>query len=307
MIGSGALGGYYGGLLCRAGYDVHFLARSDAEHLSRSGLRVDSPRGDFRVSHLRVWADPAKMPQSGTVLACIKTPGNADLLRIVQQVLVPGGTLVLVQNGLGQEERFAQLPRIGRIIAGLGFICAARVAPGHIVHQDYGALRLSEYSPDQRPAGVTDALRRLAQQLAAASIDVELDEDCLAARWKKLVWNVPFNGLSVLLRADTRALVNDEASVALVRMLMGEVAGIAVAEGKRIDTSFIDQMIAATRRMQPYLPSMRLDFEAGRELEIDAMYWEPLRRAQRHGVAAPSVHALVLQLEILARARPGQR
>lgn len=303
VIGSGALGGYYGALLCRAGHEVHFLARSDAEHLRRSGLRIDSVAGDFAVEQVHAWAEADKMPRCPLVLICIKATGNGDLPRIVKHVLEPGGTLVLVQNGLGQEEALARLVGVGRVVAGLAFICAARSGPGHIVHLDYGALRLAEYAPDGHAAGVTDALARLGELLAGASIDVELDPDHLAARWKKLVWNVPFNGLSVLLRADTLALVSDPSSARLVRALMDEVVAIATREGRPTDETFVQRMISSTRRMKPYLPSMRLDFDAGRELEIEAVYREPLRRAERHGVGAPCMRGLALALEFLERAR----
>ena len=136
----------------------------------------------------------------------------------------------MIQNGLGQEERLPAVAFEGAIYAALGFVCATKVGPGHIHHLDYGQLRLAQFVPGRRAAGVTNSLRALADDLQGAGIAIQVDEDYLRARWKKLVWNIPFNGLSVVLGTDTRHLVASPHTLELIRAVMREVVAGAIAK-----------------------------------------------------------------------------
>ena len=307
VLGTGALGGYYGGLLARAGHHVHFVARSDHDHIARHGLRVDSVAGDFLLEDVAVHGSTTTVPSCDIVLVCVKTFHNPSAIPAVSRLLQPGGTVVLLQNGLGEEEAIAALPGVGRVVSALGFVCATKLGPGHIRHSDYGSLRLAQYADDRQPAGLTQELERIAQLFETAGVKASTEEDWLAARWRKLVWNVPFNGLSVAQRADTHQLVSHEPTRQVVRELMLEVVAAARAEARVIDPAFVDRMIDDTTRMRPYLPSMRIDFDEGRPLELDAMYRVPIERGRAAGVAMPHAAMLFAQLDYLVGARDGQR
>jgi 2-dehydropantoate 2-reductase len=303
VVGTGAVGLYYGGLLARAGHEVHFLARGDHAHLVEHGLRVDSDHGGFVLPRISAHVDPAAVPPCDHALVTLKTTGNAALPGILPRVLAPGGTTVLLQNGLGEEERTAALPGVSTLLAGLAFVCVTRLGPGHVRHFDYGAVRLAEYAPGGAAAGTTPAMERLGAALREAGVPVAFEPDWLGARWRKLVWNVPFNGLSVALRTDTGALMASPSTRALVVALMREVTAASAAEGHPIPGAFVDEMISLTDAMRPYLPSMRLDFDAGRELELGAMYRTPVERARAAGAPMVRVETLLAELEFLVASR----
>lgn len=303
VIGLGALGGYYGGLLAKSGRDVHFLARGNHDAVAREGLRVDSPRGCFHLQRVNVHERAEAMPKCDVVLVAIKATDNAVLASILSHVLTEGGTTLLIQNGLGQEERLPELALRGSVYAGLGFICARKGEPNHIVHEDYGTLRLAVYRETELALRRYGGVEGLAQHLRDAGIDIELEPHFLAARWKKLVWNIPFNGLAVALHCNTADLLQDRNAAALVRRLMLEVIAAGRAEGCVIPDEYAQQMLDHTVRMRPYFPSMYCDFEAGRQLELEAMYWVPIERARQAAQAMPCVEMLAQQLEFLSQRR----
>ncbi|AGY57908.1 2-dehydropantoate 2-reductase [Gloeobacter kilaueensis JS1] len=300
VLGTGAVGGFYGARLQRAGAEVHFLARSDYEQIARAGLRVQSPEGDFHLSDVRVYRQATAMPPCDVVLVALKTTQNALLAELLPPALKPGGTVVLLQNGMGSEQQVAAIvDKETPILGGLTFICANKIGPGLVQHIDYGIVTLGAYAHDEAALGVTAPMAAVAADLQTAGIPVQLAEDLQLARWSKLIWNIPFNGLSVLLEAKTDELMSDPATAELAKELMEEVVAGALACGRRIPEDFIDKMLDHTRRMQPYRTSMKLDYEQGRELELEAIYATPLRTARAAGFEMVRVGVLYRQLQFL--------
>jgi len=299
IIGVGAVGGFYGARLQKAGLDVHFLLRSDYEHVRRHGLRLDSIEGDIHLRHVHAYRDPSRMPPCDVVCVCLKTTQNQALRDILPQVTAPDGVVITFQNGLGVEEEVAELVGPDRVMGALCFLCSVKVGPGHIRHLDYGAIRLGEYSPQGIPRGITPRMERIARDFAAAGISVEFAEDLVLARWQKLVWNIPFNGLCTVLRADTAQIMRSEPAVALVQDLMQEVVSAAAAYDRIISDEFLRTMIYNTRKMAPYSPSMKVDWERKRPMEIEAIYRRPLAAAAARQVAMPRTACLTRQLEFL--------
>lgn len=299
VVGTGAIGGLYGAKLASAGARVSFLGRSDVDVLRRDGLDVRSIDGDIRLESVVAERDPAAIGAVDIVLVTIKATGNDALGSLLPPLVAPGTIVVLMQNGFGVEQRVAELVPDATIIGGLCFVCSTRTAPGHIDHVDYGLVTLGEYTPDGTPAGVTDAVQTVAATFEAAGIDVRVREDLIAARWQKLVWNMPYNGLSVVLEAGTDELMADPSSRSLVAAMMDEVVSAAEAHGHPVGEGFAAKMLANTEKMKPYATSMKLDFEAGRPLEIDAMYDAPLAVAASLGVRAPCLATLADQLRFL--------
>jgi 2-dehydropantoate 2-reductase len=306
VVGLGALGGYYGGLLVKAGCDVHFLARSNYDAILKHGLTVESPKGDFHLSDIRVYDDARNMPRCDVVFVALKATQNEALHPILTHVLADGGTTVLIQNGLGQEERLPESAQRGAIYAGLGFICATQRNPHCVVHQDYGTLRLAAYKETNAALERHGGLPGLARWLEASGFSIEVDPHFLSARWKKLVWNIPFNGLSVALSANTEALLRSPPLRELVRDLMLEVIAAGRAEGARLDDTCAMEMIEATLKMRPYFPSMFHDYAKGSRLELEAMYWVPIERARRVGCDMVRVEMLARQLAFLSEQAKGE-
>jgi len=300
VIGLGALGGYYGGLLAKSGREVHFLARSNCEAVAANGLRVDSTSGSFHLQRVNVYDRAEKMPKCDVALISLKATDNAALESILPHVLTESGTTLLIQNGLGQEERLPEVALQGSVYAGLGFICAHKAEHNRIIHEDYGTLRLAVYHEAGSAVRRHGGVEGLARELRDAGVDIELEPHFLAARWKKLVWNIPFNGLAVALRSNTAELLRDRNTSVLARQLMLEVIAAGRSVGCAIAGEYAQEMLDGTERMRPYFPSMYHDFEAGRALELEAMYWIPIQRARQ---AMPQVEMLARQLEYLAARR----
>jgi 2-dehydropantoate 2-reductase len=299
FIGCGGVGGYYGACLQKAGFDVHFLVRSDYRFIKDNGLRVDSVRGGFTLRSVQVYATPENMPACDVTIVAVKATSNHLLPAILTHTVKKNGTVILLQNGMGQEELLARTVPAECILGGQAFLCSRKLGPGHIEHQDYGALTFAQFTPDGSPGGGTERMRDAADDFRSAGLEVNLKDDLQAARWRKLVWNVPFNGLTVILNSDTRQIMRFPQTRRLVEQLMVEIASASAAWNKPIERAFVDLMMDDTDRMIPYSPSMKLDFDNQREMEIEAIYGVPMRRAEQKNVAVPLIKMMHAQLSFL--------
>lgn len=296
IIGTGALGGYYGARLHHAGCDVHFLLHSDYEHVRAHGLRVVAKDGDFSIACPQVYATARDLPRCDVAAVCLKTTQNHLLPDLLPPAVKGDGVVLMMQNGLGIEADAAKVLPRHRIVGGLAFLCSNKVGPGDIHHLDYGAVRLSEHRADGRPAGITPAMLAIAGDLKQAGIPTILEDDLVLARWKKLVWNVPYNGMCVVEGCTTDVLMAKPGTRARCEAVMYEVLAIAAAQGRRIHPSFVEAMLADTAKMAPYKPSMLLDFERGQPLELETIYRRPLAVASEAGVECGETRALYEQL-----------
>jgi 2-dehydropantoate 2-reductase len=206
----------------------------------------------------------------------------------------------VMQNGYGLEQELAALFPDRVILGGLCFLCAERVGPAHVQHLDYGSVRIGPLVRDGRE---TPFMAALAADFATAGIETHLLQDLLLARWQKLMWNIPFNGLCALLGANTLELLENADSYALVAEMMAEVQSGAAACGVELSDAFVEKMLRDTRKMVPYKPSMQLDHEAGRPLEWEAIYQKPIEAAQANGALMPKCETLMRQLAFLSRER----
>jgi 2-dehydropantoate 2-reductase len=298
IIGTGAVGGFYGARLQQAGAQVHFLLRSDCEHVRQNGLFVESPEGDITLK-VNAYRHPSDMPKCDVVVVALKTTHNHLLPQLLPPALKDTGVVLVLQNGLGVEEDVAKIAGPERVMGGLCFLCSNKIGPGHIRHLDYGYITLGEYAPDYRACGVTERMRLVASDFQRAGIPINLAEDLLLARWEKLVWNIPYNGLSVVLDARTDELMANPDTRTLVEQLMREVLAGAAACNRPIPDSFVQKMLDHTEKMTPYRTSMKLDFDTGRPLEVEAIFGNPLRAAMRAGAQLPQIATLYRQLKFL--------
>ena len=202
---------------------------------------------------------------------------------------------MVLQNGLGAEERVrAEVPAAGAVLGGLCFVCAHREAPGRADHLDYGAVTLAPLEAEHRPVAGD-----VAADLTAAGVETAVLDDLGVARWRKLVWNIPFNGLCTVLDATTEQLLADPSARALVSDLMDEVVAGARATGHELPPGVRDEMLALSDAMRPYDPSMKLDRDAGRPLEVGAIYDVATRAARAAGAPMVRTEALAAALRFL--------
>ncbi|HEY6166613.1 MAG TPA: 2-dehydropantoate 2-reductase [Verrucomicrobiae bacterium] len=306
VVGCGALGSYYGGKLCRDGQDVHFLLRSDFEMVRRRGVTVLSPDGDFHFNPKCARA-PEEIGVADLVLIGLKTTANSEFPKLLPPLVGPHTAVMTLQNGLGNEETLARHFPPEQILGGLCFVCLNRLEPGVIQHLAHGKVVMGEFRrwPEPRTHDIASMIRH-------AGVPCSVTDNLERARWEKLVWNIPFNGLGVAGAAGLDALLSPHTSLvaphgfvrptdqlladprwcALVRELMLEVIAAANAKGLKIDESCADHQIERTRAMGAYRASTLIDFERGQPIELESLFLEPLRQAKAAGVATPRLAAL---------------
>ena len=300
VIGAGAIGGFYGGKLANSGKNVNFLLHSDYNHVMQNGFLVESVDGDFLLKGEKLFYDNFNdLPLADVVLVCLKATSNHILKDILPKITKPDTTIILMQNGIGQESLIAEYAPDCSLIGGICFICSSKIGPGHVLHSDQGRLAMAEYKNDNSPAPISDIMIDIARDFQASGIEVALEEDLLLSRWKKLVWNIPYNGLSVLLDARTDELMDNAVSRSLCWELMLDVLECADSMGRDIPQSFAEMMMDRTDAMVPYKPSMKLDYDNKREMEIEAIYSKAWELANNNGFDACRIRMLAQALTFL--------
>lgn len=294
VIGSGAIGGYYGARLAQGGQELHFLLRSDYEYVRQHGLQIDSCDGSFHLDSPHVYNQTEDMPQCDVVLVCLKSINNNKLRDLLPPLLGPKTLVILIQNGIGVEQDVQQMFPDIQLAAGLAFICSAKTEPGRVNHQCYGQINLGNYSCRDEAL-----MQQVVDDFNAAGVKAGLVE-YHEARWKKAVWNMPFNGMTVALKTQTNLLLRHPATRQLIYEQMMEVIGAAQHLGvKNIDESFAQKMLEMTDAMTPYSPSMRLDYDFHRRMEIYYLYTRPIEIAREAGYDMPKLAMLEAELKFL--------
>jgi 2-dehydropantoate 2-reductase len=301
VVGAGAVGGWYGGKLAEAGHAVHLVTRADATVITAHGLRLRDRQGERVIRVASATADPAALGAGDLVIVAAKSTANADLPALIRPLLGPATTLLTLQNGMGNVEAFRSLLPAERIVAGLCFVCINRLAPGVIENTLSGHVRMAAAAG---PANA--AVRACVTLFADAGLDCRAEDSLEAVLWKKLCWNVPFNGLAIAAGGlTTDRIVGDPVLRARARRLMDEVAAAAAARGHVFDEKHIRWQFEMTDGMGPYRPSSLIDYLAGREVELEGIWGEPLRRGEAAGVAMPELRTLLNEIKTRLAARTG--
>ena len=288
IVGSGAIGTYYGARLALAGADVRFLMRGDlAAVRARGSLSIHERERTLELKPVRVFGSPEEIGVVDLAIVTLKTTANVEFARLLPPLLGQESALFTLQNGLGSDERLAELFGAERVMGGLAFIASTRTAPGEVTCYHPGSITFGEFG---RAAG--ERARAWGEQLTRAGVRVRVVDDLMSARWHKLVWNIPFNGLAVAENRTTDRICADASLAETVRALMREVQHAAGVLGFPIADEFLAQQFDATPPMGAYQPSSLVDYRAGREVELEAIWGEPLRRARAAGIKTPRLEAL---------------
>lgn len=289
LVGSGAVGCYYGGRLAQGGHEVHFLMRRDLLHVQQHGLEIHSHLGDFRLPQVLAHCTTEEIGPCDLVIIALKATANTALQSLLPPLLGKDTLLLTLQNGLGNEEFLAGHWGANRVLGGVCFTCINRTGPGKIKHTAQGQIAIGEFGRAPLPR-----TEKIAAEFQRCGIDCRA-EPLEWTRWKKLVWNIPFNGLAILGGGiDTEMILASAHLAASVESLMQEIINAAASLGHHLPTDLISDMISRTRLMGRYRPSSMIDFVEGREVEIEAIWGEPWRRA----VAA---NAPAARLELMYR------
>jgi 2-dehydropantoate 2-reductase len=296
VVGSGSIGLYYGGKLAAQGADVRFLMRSGFGEARQRGIRIFSKQGgDIHLEDPSVFRDASDIGPCDLVVIALKATSNDSLESLLPPLLHKDTLLLTLQNGLGNEEFLAGRHGAHRVLGGLCFVCLTRRSPASVDHVGHGMLSIGEFAgpPLPRTRLVVNAFRK-------SGIDARPVEDLTAERWRKLVWNIPFNGLAVAeggLSVDR--ILADPSLRARCRSLMEETIAASTALGHPIDKEYATFQLERTCSMGSYQPSTLVDWLAGKPLEIEAIWGEPLRQAKKTGISLPHLERLYEHLRAL--------
>ena len=296
VVGSGAVGSYYGGMLAQAGCDVHFLMRSDLPAVRMAGLTIRTRGESVHLARVSAFATPEEIGPCDLVIIALKATANTALEALIPPLLHERTAVLTLQNGLGNEEFLAQRWGAERVMGGLCFVCLNRTAPGVIEHFDHGTISIGEFVD-----GPQERTRDLVATFGRAGIEAHVVENLLTERWRKSLWNIPFNGLAITAGGATVAeILADEGLRTSARELMGEAIEAARRLGHEIPESFADFQIERSHSMGAYRPSSMIDWELGRPVEVEAIWGEPLRQGTAAGAAMPRLELLYRLLRWLA-------
>ncbi|WP_374568729.1 ketopantoate reductase family protein [Ideonella sp.] len=296
VMGTGAVGGYYGAMLARAGVPVVFVGRpGQVATLQREGLRLQAQGFDERFP-VQASADAAALADCALVLCCVKSGDTESAGTQMAPHLPPHAVVLSLQNGVDNAARLAaRLSPSSLVAAAVVYVAAEMAAPDHVRHHGRGELVLARWRA-QGDQPTPEAVQAL---FARAGVPVDLAQDVDAALWTKLVLNCAYNALSAISRLPYGQLVQGEGVQALMRDIVAECVAVAQASGVALaDPWPAVQRIAAT--MPGQFSSTAQDLMRGKPSEIDHLNGFVVRRGQALGVATPvnrTLHSLVKLLE----------
>jgi len=295
IVGAGAVGLFYGARLAAAGHDVVFVARRELEALRQRGLELRSPEGDLRLSTVAAvgYGEPV-VPPADLLLCTLKTTALDVAAELCAPAVGPGTRVVALMNGLDVEAPLAERFGAARVFGVMAFVGVHREEPGVVRHVAYGRVTVGHLLDDRTEA------EHVAELFRSAGIEAVVAPSLRYARWEKLCWNVPFNGLSVAADgADTATILADEELRRLAERAMRE--GVATAnadlaargaEERFVADDVVSRLFAQTVALGPYRTSMLIDYEHGRPLEVEAILGNPVRRARELHLEVPTMEAL---------------
>lgn len=295
ILGAGAIGCYYGSRLSLAGNDVSFFMRGDREHVLEHGLEIKSILGDMRLESVQVPVTTHDVGPVDLVVLTWKTTSNKQLADILPPLVGPNTKVLTLQNGMGNAESLAAVVPKSQIYCGVCFISAFRTGPGCVKHLANGAISMA---PGFSNPEMIESTQEIATVFKAAKIPVKVFPNAETIMWHKVIWNVPFNGISILQDgSDVLYILTTNHGEDKVRCLMQEVIDAAASRGHILSDSLIEKQIEITYAMGHYHPSSGIDFMNGRPVEFESIWKIPFELATEAGAVLPEWAALNMALE----------
>ena len=304
IVGSGAVGGYYGAKLARAGHDVTFIARgAHLDAMRRDGLSVKSPLGDFSV-RARAASDPVDAPAADVVIYAVKAYSNDDALDLLVRAARGDAVALTLQNGVDSVDQLAAVVGERKVIGGSTYIATAVAAPG-LIEQTGTHRRIVFGEVFGDTTRVSTRVQAIHEAFAPADIESDPVADAHVPIWEKFCYLAPFAGFTGAARVPIGPLWADPAIRQSFLDAVVEVEAVARAEGVRVPdrmaqrvAEYIDKIPATTRS------SLLIDLQQGKPIEVEALLGAVCRRAARHAMSVPIMAALYAVLKPHAAGAP---
>lgn len=285
VVGTGGVGGYFGGLLARAGQDVTFVARG--EHLQairRKGLVVKSVAGDFTVAPAQAIGEVAQIVDPDLVLFTVKSYDTKEAARELAAMVHEGTTIISFQNGVDNDLQIREEVQRGDIFPGAAYVVSTKTHPG-LIEQTGGPRKLI-FGDRDNPGN--PRLKEIEQLFQSAAIDATASDDITRDLWEKFIFINAFSGMTALCLSPIGEVLGDSRTRALFERCLREAISVARAMRVDIAESRFDAMMATALNFAPdSKSSLLVDVEAGRRNEIEALNGALARFGRQHGVDVP--------------------
>lgn len=304
MLGSGAVGGYFGAKLARAGQDVTFIARgAHRDAIRERGLEVRSAKlGDFVVT-APAESDPARVGPVDVVVVAVKAYDNDTAFAMIPALVGPDTVVLTLQNGVDNVRQLAGMVGEARVLGGTTYVATALEAPGLIVQT--GVHRSIIFGEVFGARGLTPRVQAIADVMVPADIQVSAVPDARTPLWDKFVYLVPFSGFTGAARLPIGYIWKHPHVREMFYAAAREVAAIAAAEGVTISPDRFETLEEYMANIPPSTrSSLLIDLEQGKRIEVEALQGAAIRRAAAHGVACPIVSTLYAALKAWESGNP---
>ena len=302
IMGTGGVGGYYGGLLAQQGHDVTFIARgAHLKAIQEDGLQVKSIFGDFHVEPAKATDNPAEIESVDLMVFCTKTYSIDESAQQIKP-LVGAETIVLpLENGIDATDRIGAVVGMGPMLGGATWISSAVEAPG-VIKQVSQFRRVVMGELDGQ---VSTRVKAVHKAFEETGIDAEISENILKVLWTKFVFISAASSLGSLTRLPMGEYRSVPETRAMITSLMREVEAVARAQGIELDDDVVQKSLDFMDNAAPHIkPSMQLDVAAGRRSELESMVGVIGRKGRELGVPTPTadtVYAALLPIDLNAR------
>ena len=297
ILGSGAVGGYYGARLARAGHDVTFIARG--AHLAairERGLQIKSPLGDF-VVHAAAEDDPARVGPVDVVIVAIKAYDNAAALPMIARMLGDDTVVLTIQNGVDSARDVAAVAGEARTLGGTTYIATALESPGLIVQTGTHRRIVFGETFGSLPR-VSDRVQRIQQALAGADIQAEAVGDGRVPVWEKFIFLAPLAGFTGAARLSIGPVWSDPVTRERFLDACREIERVARAEGVPVAADVVDRIPAYVQSIPGSMrSSLLIDLLQGKRIEVEALQGAVVRRGEQVGVPTPIMSTLYAVLK----------
>jgi len=301
VMGAGAVGSYFGGMLARAGMEVTLIGRAaHVEAIKRDGLLLNTATFQERV---RIGASTKPEAVSGAdfVLFSVKTKDTENASRGLAPFLSPRAILISVQNGVDNVERIRSASGIEAVPA-VVYIAVALPEPGHVKHSARGELVIGELGDGANPgANVSDRCRRVCELFASAGVPCRISADLEVDMWTKFMRNCAGNAVSAIAQTTYGAATREPHTREVMARLIEETVAVARASGVRLpQVNFVEDVLEFMKTIDEAISSTAQDIARGKPTEIDDLNGLVVRRGAELGIPTPvnfTVHALIKLLE----------
>jgi len=289
IMGAGAVGCYFGGMLARAGHQVTLIGRgAHVQSIRQQGLRLDTQTFDETL-HVSATTDVAAVRDAQIVLFCVKSTDTVSAAAQIAPHLDPAAIVLSLQNGVENAELLkAALPQ--QVIAAVVYVATEMAGPGHLRHHGRGELTI----------GASADSEHIASLFTAAGIPVQVSANVVGAQWAKLIINCAYNAISAITQMPYGRLMQGEGIEALMHSVVDECRAVSDAAGIHVPGDSMQEVCRIAQTMAGQFSSTAQDLARGKPNEIDHLNGYVCRQAQALGISTPVNHALTCLVKLLA-------